>query len=139
MIRRVLSQWVVSRIRTEDDAETESLKAQSGRDLNEIVHLILVVGFVASAGLFIIGLVLNLIWLAPLPSSTVSPATALQLAVELQPGGFFSLGLIVLIATPMVRVLASAVVFLWQRDWRYTGITLLVLLIMVISIILGRG
>lgn len=137
MIRRVWSQLVVSRVQAR--AEAEKAAAYSTHDLDEVVHRILVVGFVVSAALFLAGLVLNLWRQQSLPLATVSPAEALRLVLALQPSGFFSLGLIVLIATPMLRVSGSALVFIWQRDWRYARITLLVLLIMVASIILGRG
>jgi uncharacterized membrane protein len=52
---------------------------------------------------------------------------------------FLSLGLMILMATPAIRVLGSVIVFLWERDWRYAAITLLVLSVMIASVLLGRG
>lgn len=41
--------------------------------------------------------------------------------------GLIQLGLLVLIATPVARVVFSVLAFLYQRDWLYVGVTLLVL------------
>lgn len=44
-------------------------------------------------------------------------------------------GLLVLILTPIARVILSVLVFALERDWLYVGITLLVLLLMVYSLL----
>ncbi|HLW03334.1 MAG TPA: DUF1634 domain-containing protein [Ktedonobacterales bacterium] len=49
------------------------------------------------------------------------------------------LGLLVLLATPVVRVAVSIVAFLLERDWRYVVITSMVLLILLLSFVLGKG
>jgi uncharacterized membrane protein len=59
--------------------------------------------------------------------------------VTLKPIGFLSLGLLLLIATPVVRVVASVIIYAANRDWRYTLVTLTVLLIIVLSVVLGKG
>lgn len=46
-------------------------------------------------------------------------------------------GLILLIATPVVRVAASVIAFLSQRDWAFAAITLAVLAVLVLSFALG--
>jgi uncharacterized membrane protein len=52
---------------------------------------------------------------------------------------YFSLGLIVLIATPFVRVAGSLLAFLRLRDRRYALVTAAVLLVMVVSVVLGAA
>jgi uncharacterized membrane protein len=47
-------------------------------------------------------------------------------------------GIVLLIATPIVRVLFSGIGFLMERDWLYTGISLLVLGIIVFSAVSGH-
>lgn len=47
-------------------------------------------------------------------------------------------GLILLIATPIIRVVLSAIVFLKEKDYLYTGITLLVLAIIFTSMMTGN-
>lgn len=49
------------------------------------------------------------------------------------------LGLLVLLATPVVRVAVSIMAFGLERDWRYVAITSLVLLILLLSFVLGKG
>jgi uncharacterized membrane protein len=47
-------------------------------------------------------------------------------------------GIILLIATPIIRVAFSAIGFILEKDYLYTFITLVVLLIIVISMFTGR-
>lgn len=48
-------------------------------------------------------------------------------------------GVILLIATPVIRVLFSAIGFIMEKDYLYTGITILVLLIILASMISGHA
>ena len=48
-------------------------------------------------------------------------------------------GIILLIATPIVRVICSAVGFVVEKDWLYTVIALIVLAIIFISMISGHA
>ena len=48
-----------------------------------------------------------------------------------------ALGLIVLIATPVARVIMSVFVFLVEHDWLYTAITTAVVIILFISFSIG--
>jgi uncharacterized membrane protein len=109
------------------------------RDLNDMVHGVLVVGLAVSTVFLLVGLGLSL-WLDHgLPAAVVGPGEALRGLATLRPVAFLSLGLMILIATPAIRVLGSVIVFLWERDWRYAAITLLVLSVMITSVLLGRG
>lgn len=58
-------------------------------------------------------------------------------AIQLDGAAIIQLGVIVLIATPILRVAFSAVVFLIERDRLYVGITLLVLAIIIANMIFG--
>jgi uncharacterized membrane protein len=48
--------------------------------------------------------------------------------------GLIQLGLLVLIATPIARVVFSVIGFTRQRDWLYVGITVIVLALLTFSI-----
>ena len=48
-------------------------------------------------------------------------------------------GIILLIATPIIRVVFSAIGFVLEKDYLYTGITLLVLLIIMASMLSGHA
>jgi len=66
-----------------------------------------------------------------LPSDFSAVGTGLR---ELRPIAFAQAGLLVLVATPVVRVMASVVAFALERDRLYTAITLAVLAILLISL-----
>jgi uncharacterized membrane protein len=53
--------------------------------------------------------------------------------------GLIQLGLLLLIATPIARVAFSVVAFLYQRDWTYVVVTLIVLGLLVYSLLGGGG
>jgi uncharacterized membrane protein len=60
-------------------------------------------------------------------------------AEELRGRGLIQLGLLLLIATPVARVLFSVFAFARQRDWTYVAITLLVLALLTYSLLGGSG
>jgi uncharacterized membrane protein len=49
-----------------------------------------------------------------------------------------TLGLAVLIATPVVRVGVSFAAYVGRGDWRFAAITLMVLIVLLISFVLGK-
>jgi uncharacterized membrane protein len=115
-----------------------TVRAGQTRDLNDVVHRILIIGLLLSTGLLLSGLLLDLLTGQALPAATLPPADAFQRVLELRPSGFLSLGLLALMFTPVVRVIGSTVVFLWERDWLYFGVTVFVFMVMLLSVILGR-
>jgi len=117
--------------------KTGQANALLTRDLNQVVRRILIVGLIVSAMLMLIGLGLDLISSRTLTTETFPPGEALRQAMALRSSGFYSLGLIMLMLTPLMRVIGSVIVFIWERDWRYAGITALVILVMLISLWVG--
>lgn len=115
---------------------TEAELAET-HDLNERVHQILVAGLYASVSLMILGIILDLIFQRSLPTAVVPLSELWQRIVTLRPSAFFSLGLILLILTPLLRVIGSLGVFIRERDWRYAAFTFTVLVVMLISIYVG--
>jgi uncharacterized membrane protein len=63
----------------------------------------------------------------------------LQRVVHLDGMGIIQLGVVVLIATPIIRVVLSAVGFLIEKDYLYVFITLLVLGIILFNMLAGLG
>jgi uncharacterized membrane protein YfcA/uncharacterized membrane protein len=64
--------------------------------------------------------------------------------MERSPEGVITLGLLILLATPVLRVAVSVAAFALERDWRYVLITLIVLVLLLASIlalgsVLGNG
>jgi uncharacterized membrane protein len=50
-----------------------------------------------------------------------------------------AVGLLILIATPVLRVAVSIIAFVYQRDWIFVGITTAVLVLLLLSFVLGRA
>jgi uncharacterized membrane protein len=71
------------------------------------------------------------------PAELRNPLGIVVDAWELKSRGIMQLGLLLLIATPVARVLLSAVGFARQRDWIYVGLTLVVLAALVCSPFVG--
>lgn len=120
------------------DDETRRVEANV-RKINALVHWLLIIGLTAAAVLMVTGVLLGLATGRGLPEAMV-PLSELSAELLLfTPAAFLSLGLLVLIATPILRVAGSILGFAIERDWRYTLITLVVLAIVLLSIFLGQA
>ncbi len=128
----------VSKGEAEGSKPWEDIGEAPEHDLNEIMHQLLVVGLIASVLFMVTGIVIDLIRHRALPTTVLPLSEAFSRTLHLRASGFFSIGLLLLILTPFLRVLGSLLVFIWERDWRY-AITLLVFIIMLISILVGEG
>ncbi|HEY7356066.1 MAG TPA: DUF1634 domain-containing protein [Ktedonobacterales bacterium] len=123
----------------------------------EIISWILRVGVVASALMIALGVVLLFVTgetgyggsfndLAGLvqyhqgqqAAFPTTPGDVLAGLAQFKPYAFIALGLLLLILTPVIRVAASVVIFLLERDHAYVFITLIVLVILVVSFLLGK-
>lgn len=56
---------------------------------------------------------------------------------RLEPGAFFVLGLLMLLATPVARVIALLAEFGRRRVWLFSGMSLVVLALLALSVFLG--
>ncbi len=68
------------------------------------------------------------------PESLKSPVGIFQGVMQVNARAIIQLGLLLLIATPVARVLFSAIAFALERDPMYVGITLIVLAILLFSL-----
>jgi uncharacterized membrane protein len=117
--------------------DQQAVKRQ--RDLNHIVHQVLVIGLVISTSLLLVGLALDLFLGREVPQEVPDLTETFVRVIALRPSGFLTLGMLVLIVTPIVRVFGSIAVFIYERDWRYAGITFMVLVVVMTSLIAGNG
>jgi uncharacterized membrane protein YfcA/uncharacterized membrane protein len=123
-----------------ENSHETSAQAQSG--MTKSIGWILQIGVMLSAAIILLGIVL-----LPTRPGGLSPERVLAfpqtlslLASELlvlRPQAIITLGLLLLIATPVVRVAASIVAFALEGDRRYVVITSVVLLILLFSLFLG--
>ena len=67
-----------------------------------------------------------------------TPSAVISELGQFRGRAIITLGLLVLIATPVVRVATSIVVYVVQRDWAFVVLTTLVLAILILSGFLGK-
>jgi uncharacterized membrane protein len=92
---------------------------------------LMVIGF---AGSLLVGWEGSLIGAAPGASGLADFGSMGQSLVALRPVGFAQLGLVVPIATPVLRVATSCAAFALEGDRLYAGLTLAVLAILLASL-----
>jgi uncharacterized membrane protein len=107
--------------------------------VERMVNVVLTAGIVVTIVLLAAGLVLSVAEGQGLPTQMVPLADLPSLLVAFDPAAYLSLGLIVLIATPFVRVAGSVVAFARERDRRYVLITAVVLVVMCASVLIGKA
>lgn len=76
------------------------------------------------------------------PGDYHPPATAgllLYGAARLEPDSVIALGLVMLIALPVIRVALTTLIFFFEKDWPYFWITLIVLSVLLTGVILGKA
>jgi uncharacterized membrane protein len=72
------------------------------------------------------------------PEDLRRPAGIIGEALALRGRGLIQLGLLLLIATPVVRVILCVFAFGRQRDWIYVGIAAIVLGVLLFSLFFGH-
>jgi uncharacterized membrane protein len=106
------------------------------------------VGVIASAVMVLVG---GLVFLTHDPGQTApdlsqfhkepeelrSPVSIVRESASFHSLGLMMLGLLLLIATPVARVVFSIVAFALQRDYLYVGFTLFVFLVLLYSLLSG--
>jgi uncharacterized membrane protein len=124
-----------------DESRTELTDKQVEQRLGRLLQ----VGVVAAATVVFIGGVLYLArhGAAPAdhkefhgePADLRSPVGIVQSALALQSRGIIQLGLLLLVATPVVRVGFSVVAFARQRDYIFVALTMFVLVVLACSLV----
>jgi uncharacterized membrane protein len=106
--------------------------------LCRVVQPILRWGMVISLSLMIIGLALGAI--EGTGATGVLPLDRIPAGLtELDPLAFLTLGLVLLIATPLTRVIAALMVFLIEGDRKFVLISAVVLLAVTAAVLLGAA
>lgn len=129
-----------------------TLLMEAGADQDAIVHRAELVisnvlrgGVLLSAAIIAAGVILFYVRSAqaagglrdhPFPHTLAAVFSGIALG---DPIAIIALGLLLLLATPVVRVAVSIFAFALERDWRYVAITTLVLGILIASFLLGKG
>jgi len=120
---------------------------QQDQRLNQIMAVLLRTGVLLAAGLVFVG---GIIFLMRHPQPTTNYGVfhgepeelrtisgIFREARQLHGRGLIQLGLLLLIATPVARVLFSVFAFLYERDWTYLAVTILVWSLLTYSLFFG--
>jgi len=125
------------------------MNEQADRRMDEIIGRLLQAGVILAAVFVLAG---GIVYLArhqmPVTNYRVFQGEPAELrtvpgilheALALRGRGLIQLGLLILIATPIARVAFSVVAFLYERDWTYVVVTLVVLGLLFYSLLGGHG
>jgi uncharacterized membrane protein len=105
--------------------------------LDRLLSWVLFAGLGIALALMLAGILLALLDDGqPVPPRTTF-AGLLESLVSFEAEGLFGLGLLVLLATPAVRVLASILFLSRRRQWRFVFIGMSVLAVLALSVFFG--
>ena len=108
------------------------------------VYHMLIAGMIVSSVLFAIGILLAMLHpqYVPLTSRWIRSEYHVRLVVHGllhgDPSSIMLVATVLLILTPVARVVVSIVAFLIDRDYKFVAVTSFVFLIMVVTVILGE-
>jgi uncharacterized membrane protein len=117
-----------------------------------VISTLLRVGVIVSLAIVVAGLVLSFAhhreyWSSPsMLKQITTPGRIVPHSIgdvvkglgQLKGEAVIAMGLLLLIATPVLRVAVSIAVFLIERDWIFVVVTVLVLAMLILSFFLGR-
>jgi len=114
------------------------------RRLQRIIGNLLRIGVLTAAGVVTVGGIVYLLqnmqshvdyrhYLIE-PESTSTVAGIVRSAAEFHSAGLIQLGILLLIATPVARVVMAVAGFALERDWLYVTVSVIVLAVLVASL-----
>jgi uncharacterized membrane protein len=125
-----------SKINVETKA-TQVSRRSSDRQLEQLLSNLLKYGVLLASAIVLIGGILYLSrhggepadyqFFQGEPAEFCSPIGVVKAVLSGSSCGLIQFGLLLLVATPMIRVVVSLLVFCWRRDFLYAIVTLLVL------------
>jgi uncharacterized membrane protein len=120
--------------------ESSGVPPSDGPVLERAIARVLAVGTYVSIGLLAVGLVLLLAaGIEPLSGGPrFDPTRLVADLIALRPAGFLWLGLLVVVATPAARVLASLVGYVRRGEPRMALVATLILVVIALSVALAK-
>ena len=105
-------------------------------DINRLIYHLLRGGVIVSVAFLLFGFVLVGVTGRPLPDRSLSPRLLGPELIDFTPGGYLSLGVLLLIFTPVARVLLSVLSFAEERDRTFVLLTSIVFVNLLLSVFL---
>jgi Protein of unknown function (DUF1634) len=110
---------------------------EKGSDrLTHVVRRVLQAGLTVAASLIVLG---GLLAVAKPPAQDPRDSGMFSRAMQGDSSAVLELGLVVLMLTPVARVLVLAIGWLVSRDWTFSLVAFCVLALLVLSVLLGTG
>jgi len=115
------------------------VKAVSAKDnrLYKWLYLTLRTGMVCSLCLVVLGFILFGITKAELTDAVIPPGQFFHRILELDPLAIVTLGILILVLTPLSSIVLAMVNFLMQKDKLYLGISIAIVCVLVLSLALA--
>ena len=107
--------------------------------LEHWVHWTLLSGLAASAVLLVAGLIAMLVQGHESAAPHAPLDTLIRDAVQFRGPALSTLGLLVLMITPILRVVVLLAGWTMRRDWRFAAVALVVLALLILSLSVGVG
>ncbi|MDN5326612.1 MAG: hypothetical protein PWP41_1308 [Moorella sp. (in: firmicutes)] len=107
--------------------------------LDHVVSRVLLAGVLASVVLMLLGMVLLALNPGLAQANVLPVGQVLKLVPHFHPMALIDLGLLVLLLTPLARVIIAGLGFALEGDWLFASIALLVLAVLVISLVVGSA
>ena len=105
--------------------------------MNRLIYRVLWGGVLLSIAIILVGLVATALSPAGFPRAPTPMPALLSEAMRLTPGGLLSLGVLVMILTPIARVLLTVLVFSEEGDRTYVLVTGIVFFNLMLGVALG--
>ena len=106
--------------------------------VERLVERLILVAIGVSVTLMLLGVALGLAAGDGLADAVLAVFGLPEALMSWEPAAYLSLGLIVLMATPFIRVVGALVVFAMERDRWYVLVTAAVLAVMCLGVLLGQ-
>jgi uncharacterized membrane protein len=106
-------------------------------DLNRLIYRVLWSGVVLSVAVIVLGLAAKALSPAGFPRIPAPLPVVLEEAAQLTPSGLLSLGVLLMILTPIARVFLTTLVFAEERDRTYVLVTGIVFFNLMLGVALG--
>jgi uncharacterized membrane protein len=115
------------------------VRREEGRQVEARIATILKVGVMTAAALLAVSMPWIMFQDRSHRAHHLSVGEALRLLPELDPRALAGLGIVILVATPILQLLTSAYLFWRKRDRLYVALTLTVCVIIAIGALLTGG
>jgi len=105
-------------------------------DINRLIYHVLRGGVVVSVAFIVFAFILESLGGGDIPSHSIAARNLLPQLVRFTPAGYLNLGILLMIFTPVARVVLSFLSFAEERDRTYVVLTAFVLLNLSVSVFL---